>query len=48
LSIFWGAVGAGALAYHAVRKRPLDVPVLWATLTGGVVIGYYVVRQLLR
>ena len=48
LSLFWGAVGAGTLAYHAVRKRPLDVPVLSATLTGGVVIGYYVVRQLLR
>jgi hypothetical protein len=48
LSIFWGAVGAGWLAYDALRKRPLDVPVLWATLTGGVVIGYYVVRHLLR
>jgi hypothetical protein len=48
LSVFWGAGGAGALAYDAVRNRPLDMPVLLATLIGGVVIGYYVVRYLLR
>jgi hypothetical protein len=48
LSVFWGAGGAGALAYDAVRNRPLDMPVLLATLIGAVVIGYYLVRYLLR